>query len=149
MNLDFLTDSIAHIWLIVSTLVLCVELIFIQSFFLIIVGIAGLITAAALYAGIISSPLASVSIFGILSVILLISFWGKIQKLRDKTSKFNDIKNTFGVVIEQPLIKGTLGKINWSGTIVNASLLNADVAELNETVKIVEVKGNTFFVIKE
>ena len=89
----------------------------------------------------------------LLALISLSSFYFLIFWKFFKNAQMQDTKNYGEIIGKEAIviysdIKGhTIGKVKWSGTIMNAQLIDTNYyIKEGETVKIVKVKGNILFI---
>lgn len=92
--------------------------------------------------------------FGIFSLIWWALLWWPLKmyiykKNTYKGNSFNLIGSKVKVV-ESSLANGMVGRVEWSGTIMNAVLDNQDEkAEINEELYVKEVRGNILICVKK
>jgi membrane protein implicated in regulation of membrane protease activity len=157
MMLDILLNYIAtnsiSFWMFLAVTFCITEVIFGFPIAFFIVGVSAAFTAliVAIFSELNSQPILQLSIFLTGIPVSFFLLWKNIRLFLIKTGKSsyaNIVKQT-GIVIEEKLNKGKIGKIKWSGTIVKAQL--SDTSELNkidvdEKVYILEIKENVFIV---
>ena len=83
-----------------------------------------------------------------LSSLYFLIFWKffKNAQMQD-TKNYGEIIGKEAIVIYSDIKGHTIGKVKWSGTIMNAQLIDTnDYIKEGETVKIVKVKGNILFI---
>ena len=83
-----------------------------------------------------------------LSSLYFLIFWKffKNAQMQD-TKNYGEIIGKEAIVIYSNIKGHTIGKVKWSGTIMNAQLIDTnDYIKEGETVKIVKVKGNILFI---
>ncbi len=85
-------------------------------------------------------------IFGLLS--LLLSRPIAYLKQSAKDTNLNDVIGSIATVFDNTIEAGKIGKIKYSGAILNAQLFHNEdnTAKKGEKVKIMNVKGNIFFI---
>ena len=83
-----------------------------------------------------------------LSSLYFLIFWKffKNAQMQD-TKNYGEIIGKEAIVIYSDIKGHTIGKVKWSGTIMNAQLIDTNYyIKEGETVKIVKVKGNILFI---
>ena len=83
-----------------------------------------------------------------LSSLYFLIFWKffKNAQMQDRKN-YGEIIGKEAIVIYSNIKGHTIGKVKWSGTIMNAQLIDTnDYIKEGETVKIVKVKGNILFI---
>ena len=83
-----------------------------------------------------------------LSSLYFLIFWKffKNAQMQDRKN-YGEIIGKEAIVIYSDIKGHTIGKVKWSGTIMNAQLIDTNYyIKEGETVKIVKVKGNILFI---
>jgi membrane protein implicated in regulation of membrane protease activity len=91
--------------------------------------------------------------FGILSITWFALLWYPMKKFIYQNDNIHpresfDIVGSRVTVIKNDIKAGSLGQVLWSGTVMNARLvgtINNDIAKVDDTLIVMEVKGNTLF----
>ncbi len=140
-----------QLWLtILGVVSIILEMGFISGIGFLFIGIGALSVAGLIEFNIINKDnllsilLALVS----LSSLYFLIFWKFFKKAHMQTLKnYNDIIGKEAVVIYSDIKGHTTGNVKWSGTIMNAQLVDtSDFVKEGETVKIIKVKGNILFI---
>jgi membrane protein implicated in regulation of membrane protease activity len=140
-----------QLWLtILGVVSIILEMGFISGIGFLFIGIGALSVAGLIEFNIINKDnllsilLALVS----LSSLYFLIFWKFFKKAHMQTLKnYNDIIDKEAVVIYSDIKGHTIGNVKWSGTIMNAQLVDTnDYVKEGETVKIIKIKGNILFI---
>ncbi len=131
------------------------ELIFISGIGFLFIGLGALSVAGLIEFNLITEDnllhilLALIT----LSALYFLIFWKFLRKSQIQLTKnYGEIIGEEAVVIDSDIKGHTIGKVKWSGTIMNAQALdNHDFIKEGAIVKIVKFKGNILFIksIKE
>ena len=141
------------VWLIIGIVAMLIEILaIIPGIGLLFIGLAAL-SVSILVATEIGSTVGLIDqcvwFFG-LTVVYAVVLWKPLKRWRLSSAKSETYNNMVGdtaIVIESSLQQGIMGKVRWSGTIMNAKLHeNAATAALDTTVKIIAVEGNILIV---
>jgi membrane protein implicated in regulation of membrane protease activity len=141
------------VWLVIGIVAMLIEILaIIPGIGLLFIGLAALsvgilvTTEMGATVGLIGQ---SVWFFG-LTVVYAVLLWKPLKRWRISSAKgetYNNMVGDTAIVIENPLQQGIMGKVRWSGTIMNAKLHeNGATAPLDATVKIIAVEGNILIV---
>jgi membrane protein implicated in regulation of membrane protease activity len=141
------------VWLIIGIAAMLVEILaIIPGIGVLFMGLAAL-SVSILVATEMGADLSLVGqsawFFG-LTVVFAVVLWKPLKRWRISSAKGETYNNMVGdkaVVVENPLQQGVMGKVRWSGTVMNAKLhQDAVTATVDATVEIVAVEGNTLIV---
>lgn len=141
------------VWLIIGIVAMLIEILaIIPGIGLLFIGLAALsvsilvTTEMGATIGLIGQ---CVWFFG-LTVAYAVVLWKPLKRWRLSSAKSETYNNMVGdkaVVLENPLQQGVMGKVRWSGTVMNAKLHQDGVtAAVDATVEIVAVEGNILIV---
>jgi membrane protein implicated in regulation of membrane protease activity len=96
------------------------------------------------------SPIAQIAWFFGFTILFGLLLWKPLKRWRLPSAKSDSYSNMIGdtvVVEELRLSQGIVGKVKWSGTVMNAELApERATAEVGEKLEIIAVKGNTLVV---
>ena len=142
-----LNISPLEIWLALGVIFIVIEFTAIPGIGFLFLGFGSLTFSTLLYfyPELVNYQLAAV---GLLSLIWFLILWKPINKLvYRKKAKDNNYFNLIGqgvTVVNEPLKPGILGKVSWSGTIMNAVLeeKEQDQVAVNTTLYVLSIKGN-------
>jgi membrane protein implicated in regulation of membrane protease activity len=136
------------LWFIAGVGFICFEII-ITGIGALFLGLASIITGILIMVDIVSAISIEMQFaicFG-LTFILAVLLWKPLKKftLGKRTDYLSDIVGSKATIIEKDLSPDNIGKIRWSGTILNARLDDEELenVKLNEEVVITEVRGTT------
>ena len=141
--------SFSLVWLIIGIAAMLIEILaIIPGIGILFMGLAALsvsiLVSTEMGAGL-SLVGQSAWFFG-LTVVFAVVLWKPLKRWRISSAKSETYNNMVGdkaVVVENPLQQGVMGKVRWSGTVMNAKLHeNITTAALDATVEIVAVEGN-------
>lgn len=141
-------------WLIVGAVMLSIEVFAMPTFVLFFAGLAAICVGVMVGTGMLDelNYLIQWAWFFGLTAVLAALLWKPVKQFRTThagAGHYNNITGDIATVIKGSLKKGAKGTVEWSGTTMNAKLLNdAPVDELPEgaIVEIVEVQGNMLIV---
>jgi membrane protein implicated in regulation of membrane protease activity len=137
-----------EIWLAVGIIFILAELAAIPGIGLLFIGLGALSTSILIYymPSLASYQVASV---GLISLAWFLILWWPLKAFiyRKKDIGRTDYFDMIGMqveVVEKDLNSSSIGKVLWSGTIMNAKLDVAETgsAKMGEWLYIIEVKGN-------
>ncbi len=141
------------VWLIIGIVAMLIEILaIIPGIGILFMGLAAFsvsILVATEMGAALSLVGQSAWFFG-LTVVYAVVLWKPLKRWRISSAKgetYNNMVGDTAIVIENPLQQGIIGKVRWSGTVMNAKLhQDAVTATVDATVEIVAVEGNTLIV---
>lgn len=137
-------------WLIIGSLVLITETLFINSIFLLFIAIGAIVTGILMNFGYIGfeNYILQFSVLFLITSFAALLLW-KPLKNKKITNNYINLVGSKAVIIEQPLTKEKNGKVKWSGTIMNVRISSdssVDKYEIGQEVEILAVEGTTLIV---
>ncbi len=146
--------SISSWWLIAGAALMALEAFGIPGIGLFFAGLAaiivgGLVTAEVMGA---ESYLIQLSLWFGMTVVMAVALWRPMKRWRLNPNSKDTFSNMVGdtaTVQSAPLVKGTPGKVKWSGTTMGAELDPESITTeipVGSLVEVVEVRGNTLIV---
>ena len=137
--------SPSEIWLIVGLIFLIVEFTKLPGIGFLFLGLGALINSVLVYNYSVFEEYQYTS-FGLVSFLSFIVLWRPLKKYMYNKNSRGSHFNIVGSEVEvyaNPLLPDKLGQVKWSGTIMNAKLINGSFqAEIGEVLVICEVQGN-------
>ena len=139
-------------WLIAGSAFFIIEIFIVTGFGFLFAGAAAICLGGAIAFGAIAPEnlLVQLTVFFLLIPVWLAILWKPLKKLRTKNGQsYSNMVGDQATVVDGPLKKDTAGKVTWSGTIMQAELVqDSPVQEVTTggQVTIVEVKGTTLIV---
>ena len=141
----------AEIWMIVGFLFVFIELMQLPGFGFFFLGLGGLSVSIVLASDRFAiSTFHQFIIFSIASLVWIVLLWKPLKKLNlhsfnnTYNDKFHDMIGQSVIVLHDEIMPGLLGKVKWSGTIMNASLIEGETktAHIGQKLFIKEIMGN-------
>lgn len=119
MNDFFSSMNPSSPWLIAGVLLIIIELAFVPGIGLLFAGLGAISVGAGLIAGWIDSLSAQFILFFLSTGAWTAILWKPLKKfIAGKDSGFDDMVGSTAVVFDQSIMKGKMGKVKWSGTIM-------------------------------
>ncbi len=118
---EFFTNlSASSIWLIFGALLIFLEIVVFQGIGFLFAGLGSICVGGFLIAGWIESLTSQFILFFLSSTIWTVVLWKPLKKfIEGKDSGFDDMVGNTVIVYGDSIAKGKMGKIKWSGTIMN------------------------------
>ncbi len=117
--------SISTAWLIAGAILILLELTVIQGIGFLFAGLGALCVGGMLIAGLIAELSDQFIWFFIFTAIWALVLWKPLKRfIEGKDSGFDDMVGSTAIVINQPLEKGKLGEVKWSGAIMKCEYDN-------------------------
>lgn len=147
----------AWIWFGIGIILILLEFTAIPGIGFLFVGFGALTTSLFLYIFPLLLPY-QLGVVGIISFGWFIILWRPIKKflyshpIHHSEHLSKDYFTMVGakvVVINKDIKSGQMGEVLWSGTTMNAQLINAEIANINDVLIVKEVKGNVLICAKE
>lgn len=146
--------SAAGLWLLLGILLIILEFSQLPGIGFLFLGLGAISTSVILNYWP-QEIIIQISCFGIISLLWFLVLWYPLKTfLYKETSKLSreafNIIGSVVTVINQDIKAGKLGQVEWSGTIMNAKLLdkNQDVAKVGDELIVLRVQGNTLICSK-
>lgn len=143
-------------WLLTGALFIFLEAMAMPGVGFLFAGLAALTVGGLLQFGVVdgSQYLLQAAIFLGTSFVWAAILWVPLQKFlkKQKNENFSNIVGDVATIYNSPLVKGKVGEVKWSGTIMQAVLSgSANVDKLDEgvLVKIIAVQGNILEVVSK
>jgi membrane protein implicated in regulation of membrane protease activity len=123
INNTLMNLSPSAIWLLSGAFLIVLDIIMINVIWVMFAGL-GAVTVGALAAlGIIDSTVAQFTLFFFATGIWSMLLWKPLKSFMDgKDTGFNDMVGSTAVVYDSALEYGKMGKVKWSGTVMNCRL---------------------------
>jgi membrane protein implicated in regulation of membrane protease activity len=151
---DFLSNlNTSSIWLIIGAFLIFLEIVVFSGIGLLFAGLAAISVGASLIAGWIDSQSDQYILFFFASALWTTLLWKPLKKfIAGKDSGFDDMVGSTAIVYDKPIEKGKMGKVKWSGAIMNCQF--EPEAEGMETIApdteaIISQISNGLLIIKE
>ncbi len=145
--------NIAVLWLAAGALFMLLEALAVPGVGFLFAGLAAITTGGLVEFGIIGyeSYTAQGIVFLSASFLWAAVLWVPLRKFHKKniTTEYSNMIGENAIVYEKPLLKGKIGEVKWSGTIMQAQLSDdADAQSVapDTIVKIIAIKGNVLTV---
>jgi membrane protein implicated in regulation of membrane protease activity len=145
--------SSSVLWLLIGVVAILVEILAIIpgiGFFFMGLGALSVSILLATEQAAALSPIAQIAWFFGFTILFGLLLWKPLKRWRLPSAKSDSYSNMIGdtvVVEELRLSQGIVGKVKWSGTVMNAELApERATAEVGEKLEIIAVKGNTLVV---
>lgn len=149
--MEFFTNHNSEniIFLIIGTIFALIGLLKLQDLISFSAGLAIILTSAL-------NIFIKINNFSYLAIIclfftccIMLSIKKKFANFKNAENKFNDVAGTTGHIYDEEIIKGQIGSIKWSGTIVSAKIsenCQQEKFSKNDQIKIVEIKDGIFII---
>lgn len=109
----------SSIWLIAGALLIILELAIVPGIGFLFAGLGAISVGAGLIVGWIDSLSAQFILFFLSTSFWTAILWKPLKKfIEGKESGFDDMVGSTAVVFDQSIVKGKMGKVKWSGTIM-------------------------------
>jgi membrane protein implicated in regulation of membrane protease activity len=146
--------EVSYYWFILCIVLLAFEVIGANGIGLFFGGIAACIVGLLVETKVVQaeSYIAQWSIWFFITGLIAIILYKPIQKWRtnpNATEQFNNMIGTTAKVATGGLMLGKPGKVHWSGTMMNAAIIEGNAKEAyleGDIVEIVDVRGNQLLV---
>lgn len=156
MDSSLLFQYITITWLVLGAILLFIEVSFIPSIGFLFAGLAAITVGGLLTFDLISpnDHLFQLSLFLIFTCLWAAILWLPMKKLRafgTKAPVYQDMIGDTVIIEESDLEKGKVGRVKWSGTIMNARLhphVNVEKVSVGNEMVIAQVRGN-MLIVKE
>ena len=113
----------SSIWLIAGALMIVLELALVPGIGLLFAGLGAISVGIGLTAGWIETLSAQFILFFICTALWTAILWKPLKSfIAGKDSGFEDMVGSTAVVFGQSIVKGKMGKVKWSGTIMKCQL---------------------------
>jgi membrane protein implicated in regulation of membrane protease activity len=110
----------SSIWLTIGAFLIFLEIVVFSGIGLLFAGLAAICVGAALISGWIDSQSEQFILFFFASAFWTAVLWKPLKKfIAGKESGFDDMVGSTAIVYGEPIEKGKMGKVKWSGTIMN------------------------------
>ena len=153
MITSFLASDPATSWLIVGAGLIFLEIL-VAGVGLLFAGFAAILVGLLVNYSIISTDdfIMQLGAFFALTTFIAAILWKKLKSWRINPDNKDSFSNMVGnsAIVATDFNKGDIGKVKWSGTIMNAEIHKSsdkDSFSKNDVVEIKEVDGNTLFII--
>lgn len=135
-------------WIIIGTLLFGSELLLVDAaFYLVFIGAAAIVTGLIGLAGIGLEPWAQWMLFGVLSLVAMFFFRGRIyQKFRAVKTDYPSGPSGEVIRLEEDLAPGESCRLNYRGTTWTVLNNGPEVIEKGKNVEIQKVNGLTLVV---
>lgn len=144
--MEIFSISLVQLWLIVGIIFIIIEFVKLPNIGFLFLGLGALSNSILLnnYPYFFKYQLIS---FGLTSIFWFAILWWPLKYYvykKDTKTEYNDLVGKEVVVYDKELLPGKIGKVSWSGTIMNARLSNNDTkpATQGDSLRIVQVEGN-------
>jgi membrane protein implicated in regulation of membrane protease activity len=152
--LTFLPIAPRYFWLLIAAFFLMLEAFGVIGVGMMFGGIAALIVGILIEFGVIDEVemITQTAVwfgFTSLSAALLYKPMKRWRTTSSSGQHYDNIIGDSAKVVEDEIIRGTEGKVSWSGTVMNASIdpqCSVDSFAVGQTVKVCEVRGNLFLI---
>lgn len=149
--MDFLLNiPQSAIWLVVGGLLIAFEAMILPGIGFLFAGLGCITVGIAMLSGWIQTPLSQVSCFLGSTAVLAALLWVPLRRIHlQPGSGYSDMIGSIAVVGQEGLEKGKMGKVRWSGTIMNSKLSpECGLVKIDpeREVKIVAVSGSILLV---
>ncbi len=151
---DFLSNlNTSSIWLTIGAFLIFLEIVVFSGIGLLFAGLAAISVGAALIAGWIDSQSDQFILFFFASAFWTTLLWKPLKKfIRGKESGFDDMVGSTAIVYGEPIEKGKMGKVKWSGAIMKCQF-EPEAEEMEtiapDTEAIISQISNGLLIIKE
>jgi membrane protein implicated in regulation of membrane protease activity len=150
---ELIQNNVIISWIIFGLFLIVAETFIIPGIGLLFAGLSAIATASLIYYNIISqtSYIIQFAAFFAITGIWAILLWKPIKRFHSKSKEdnYNNIIGTTAIIYHNDLLKGSLGQVKWSGTIMNARIADDETAQVivkNTEVTIVATSGNNLII---
>jgi membrane protein implicated in regulation of membrane protease activity len=142
--------SAVEIWLILGIIFIIIEFSKIPGIGFLFLGL-GALTTSALISSYLEITDYQIATFGLVSFTWFLVLWWPLKKFVYGKRKGNNINQGYFdlvgnqvTVLNRNIEHGKIGQVSWSGTIMNAKLVDSEKEHVNpdEVLYVLEVKGN-------
>lgn len=142
--------SAVEIWLIVGIIFIIIEFSKIPGIGFLFLGL-GALTTSALISSYLEITHYQIATFGLVSFTWFLVLWWPLKKFVYGKRKGNNINQGYFdlvgnqvTVLNRNIEPGKIGQVSWSGTIMNAKLVDSEKEHVNpdDVLYVLEVKGN-------
>ena len=112
------------LWLIAGSVLIAFEVTLLPGAGLLFAGLSAICVGVALITGWIESPTVQFISFFLITGFWAVALWKPLKNfMKSPQSGFDDMVGSIAVVCGDSIKSGQMGKVKWSGTIMNVNLL--------------------------
>jgi len=154
--MQWLFDNPSLSWLAFGIVLIGFEAITVPGIGIFLAGLGAIVTAIVIEVGLVNplSSLWQLSCFFIFTILFTLVLWKPLKKWRTSGKgaglPANNMIGEFCVVVKNPLLKGNIGQVEWSGTIMNAQIdksVTPPSLAIGTQAIITQVQGNVLTII--
>ncbi|AIL64720.1 hypothetical protein NOVO_01615 [Rickettsiales bacterium Ac37b] len=148
---NFILNNISYAWMVFGIILIILEVLTTPGIGILCAGLAAIMVGIMILSSLIfdNSYIIQFGWFFAWTVVWAAVLWKPLLQLRHSKPNYHNIVGERAVVYKNDLVKGKTGVVKWSGTVMNALIIDASgvsFISVNQEVIIKDLKGNVLLV---